>query len=660
MKTIKFQLITAVLLICAVPIIVITVYQFFNTISSNNNHAKELSVQMAETINSEINTVIESDLMILKANAQDASIKEFLAGPKTDNSAVTELFVSTTDLFASKSTTVLTGTDGMQLVRGDGTELLDVSDREYYKQAAAGNIYVSDASISKSSGKANYFMAVPVKENDKVIGLVQRGADVAVLQEALNNYVAEDTDAWILDRAGNVVAHTKESEQPSEELISYADKDFYKQSQGQDSGSMTTNVDGTKKLVSYVQIEGLDWYIYTSKNYSAIMGPAVKTAMVSSVISVVILVIAAVLIYLLAMSISKPIVAANNIAQKIADGDIAIEPIEVKSKNEIGQMSDSLNRMLDQLNQTLNSTHSNANTVFESATAFSEISEQSADALTQISGATADLAKSADDQRIAVENAKRAIEEMSEQLSVVSDRSEDMQEESKSTIEKAKAGNEIIDRAVRMVHDLQNTMEGAAKVIETLSEQSQGISQIVETISEISDQTNLLSLNASIEAARAGEHGRGFAVVAGEVNALATQSREAATRIDDLIKTVLDSTAEAVESMESGVKGTKESAAEVIKAGDAFKDIVSSIETLSGKVRETSEASAVTMEASKSTVSAIENIEEAANAISESTTTISASTEEQTASLEEIASSSHQMTEVANKLNDQVAAFQLR
>jgi methyl-accepting chemotaxis protein len=192
-----------------------------------------------------------------------------------------------------------------------------------------------------------------------------------------------------------------------------------------------------------------------------------------------------------------------------------------------------------------------------------------------------------------------------------------------------------------------------------LSKRSDEIGEIVKTISAISDQTNLLALNAAIEAARAGENGRGFAVVADEVRKLAEQSSVSAKNITELITSIQDETAAAVETINHGTEGVNEGVESVRSTGDAFKNIDEQVEKLAMNVLQSMMNIEDVNTGTDEVVNAVNRTQEVTQKSNDTATSMRAVAEEQTEMIREISESSKTLAELADEMQNEVSKFKL-
>ncbi|MDH3281902.1 MAG: methyl-accepting chemotaxis protein, partial [Gammaproteobacteria bacterium] len=229
---------------------------------------------------------------------------------------------------------------------------------------------------------------------------------------------------------------------------------------------------------------------------------------------------------------------------------------------------------------------------------------------------------------------------------------QEISSQAKRSAEVAAGSSQLAKQGARAVHDtisgmdsMRGKIQQTAKRIKRLGESSQQIGEIVSLIDELTDQTNVLSLNAAIQATMAGEAGRGFAVVADEVQRLADRSAEATKEITELVQMIQADIKEAVASMEEATMGVVEGT----KLADAAGQSLSEIETVSERLSELIEAMAHTSG----------HQSQAATAVSESMAMIRQATEQASQGVRQTATSVEKLSELARELEQSVSGFRL-
>ncbi|MGR5252742.1 methyl-accepting chemotaxis protein [Vibrio astriarenae] len=170
-----------------------------------------------------------------------------------------------------------------------------------------------------------------------------------------------------------------------------------------------------------------------------------------------------------------------------------------------------------------------------------------------------------------------AMSEMSSTVQTVAEHAQTASSLTESASGQAQRGQEFVGGTISKISELSNDIAQSAGAVNKVEERVAAISSVVGTIQGISEQTNLLALNAAIEAARAGEAGRGFAVVADEVRNLAQSTQKATIEIQDMITQLQDSANSAVELMEKSVVEAAESVDLVTNAGTELDGIVNQV-----------------------------------------------------------------------------------
>jgi methyl-accepting chemotaxis protein len=351
-----------------------------------------------------------------------------------------------------------------------------------------------------------------------------------------------------------------------------------------------------------------------------IANETVSSAIIFTSVMTLVAVLMAIAIGLyLSYLITKPIKILEEASSKMADGDLTVKIDHdiTTSKDEVGSLASSFSVMLENLRSLVFNISQNASISASSAQELSASSEEVNSSMQQVASTIQEVAKGAQ---------------------TVSKGTSDAQDASKRTSESAKAGSS----SAVLVHENMltistSTKEGAEK-IKALGSKSVEIGKIVETIKGISEQTNLLALNAAIEAARAGEAGRGFAVVADEVRKLAEESGKASGQIADLINSIQKEITDAVTTMDKNtnqVDAGSKSVEEALKAFDVIPQLVDTTNKVLSEIAAIAEENAAASEE------------------------VSSSSQQVTSAMQQVSSSAQQLSTSAEELQRMVSKFKI-
>ena len=660
--SIKSKLILLLLIIGIVPLLIMTVFTSYTAITTAFESAEEeLSVQN-DLVEKEVYSLMGNNFTALRLLASTPFVQEYLTvAPENRNPNMKSMVENANALFHDNSNIIISGNDGMQIVRSDSAKLVDVSTRDYFKEAMKGNEYVSEVVVSKTTGLAIVVIEVPVKNSaGQVIGMIQRNYNITALSDLLKEAVDDHTELAIFESNGKLLAHSSITIEKDEDRIDMSAYDFISKAQKNSVGVGEIEFNGEIKLVSYEKEPQTGWVVASLRLYDIVEAHAYQEMAVLIGICVVMFIMIIIVATIVANKSVKPILVINKTANEISAGNLSLEKIPVESDDEIGDVANAFGTMTDKLNEFFHKAGKSAVTVSESAEDLNRNSQQSAEAANQIATAIMEFSSETVSQQHAVNSASDAIHDMRRLLQVIADNSNGVVESSNFAMKTAENGALTIDNAVQSMKSLQTSVGQSAQVIKLLGEHSQKIGNIVETISAIAEQTNLLALNAAIEAARAGEHGRGFAVVADEVRKLAEQSATAAEEIHKLIFDVQSQTDKAVESMEVGTETTQKSVDAVNEAGSAFREIVNQIGMLIEKISHTTKAITKAEGGNSQIIDAVNKINDTAEKFSVKMETISSTTQELSAATEEIASAGRQLADMADELQKAIGTFKLR
>ena len=201
-----------------------------------------------------------------------------------------------------------------------------------------------------------------------------------------------------------------------------------------------------------------------------------------------------------------------------------------------------------------------------------------------------------------------------------------------------KVNQSKMDDATNRMQQINESTNECRDIIWELGEKSKEIFGITQVITGISNQTNILALNASIEAARAGEHGKGFAVVASEIQKLAEQTRRAVDDIGNIVTEAVEHTEKAVSVMDQSVELTSAGMESIREVGDSTAEITSSNITMTERLNEMDKTVEAIRESSNRVAQGMEMVNDATKSNCGAIEHVSAATEENSAGVEEIES----------------------
>jgi twitching motility protein PilJ len=243
-------------------------------------------------------------------------------------------------------------------------------------------------------------------------------------------------------------------------------------------------------------------------------------------------------------------------------GNLASGDLTVRAKvteDVTGAIADSINFTIDELRRLVTGINAAAQQVTSATGEAQQISAQ--------------LLQAAQKQATEIQGTGQSVAQMTVSMHEVSKSANDSATVAKTSLGVAEKGTQAVQNAIRGMNDIREQIQETSKRIKRLGESSQEIGEIVQLISDITEQTNVLALNAAIQAASAGEAGRGFTVVAEEVQRLAERSGEATKHISAIVKSIQRDTQDAVEAMERSTRGVVDGAKTADQAGEALREI---------------------------------------------------------------------------------------
>ncbi len=651
-KSIRTKLISVMVLVVAIPLFVAVLVSYITSTNKALADAQASMEWQARYVEGKFALEIEKNLTLIQSLAGNPTIINFVNGAADiPYDAVQGTLAAADAVMGDGENTSVVNTRGMQIARGTGN-FVDVSERDYFQAAISGQTYVSNINVSKTTGRRMITVSAPIKDGDKIIGIIHRNYDMKLFQDML---AAEADHAFLITADGHVAAHSEyEISADAEEDRSGAE--FY--TSGKNQGFYHGDIgNGEEEYLAYVKEPISNFIVCTVADDGAVMAAARQSAIIVIAVGVVLLAAAVVISILMARSFINPVNAVGESLTALADGRfVKVEGFDERA-DEFGSISRATNSVIEKLDDIVANIKKSAANVGSSSEDLSDMANQISNTADDVSNAVQEIASGATQQANEIQEANVNAGKIGDAVNDVKDSSE------KLTVlaEKMRNTSEVSGKSLASLQETSTHMTGKiddiTETIQATLEAVNNIGEKVEGITTIASQTNLLSLNATIEAARAGDAGRGFAVVAEEISKLADDSKTLADEIKTEMERLLTQTKAAVEAAGDVKSGNDE---QQVALGETLEAVNGMLEDIRSTVEgvELIASGAETCETSKNavidTMGALSAISEENAASSEET---GASMEELSATVTTLAGAAGALKEIAEKLNEDMQFF---
>ncbi|WP_068610133.1 methyl-accepting chemotaxis protein [Paenibacillus swuensis] len=304
-----------------------------------------------------------------------------------------------------------------------------------------------------------------------------------------------------------------------------------------------------------------------------------STVQASAVASAVVLVLCALVATLLILSFVRPIGQLQQAVKRVAGGDFRYK-VHSGRQDELGMLSRDFDHMIDQVNEMTGATKQIASSLSRYSDTFHSFSKTTAVANKEIIRAIDDISSGADQQAIHTEESTNLIAELESGVQEISLYTESMKEMSLEANRNTQTGSASVTSLKKAAEESDQVLTAVFESMEAVMSSSGQIEKIVNTITDISNQTNILSLNAAIEAARAGVHGKGFAVIADEVRQLSGQTKNSSALISQIIRGLVERLSELQMQMQQAMTSFQAQGGKVNETLLSFRSIDSSMDKL--------------------------------------------------------------------------------
>lgn len=393
--------------------------------------------------------------------------------------------------------------------------------------------------ITASEDYSISYICYLYNDNSQQVGFVIMDISMDFIKNSLKNAgLPQGSQVAFITRDGKEIKPDSGSE------TSFLGKEYFNnilKNNVSTNGSDYVTINKEKELFLYSYIPQSDSYLCVLIPQNIITKQADDVKNLTILIVLIASLAAIVFGTIISFGISNTIKKINNVLGKSASGNLT-NRIQIKRKDEFLLLGNGINHLMDSIKELIREMTKVSHAVFTSASEVSENSTILSRTTQNISSAVDEVKQGINSQSQGTESCLLQMSDLAEQINKVSENTFLIRKSADDTKEVINKGMSIIEDLGKKTKLTSTNVRSVINNIENLELKSHAISDILQSINEISEQTNLLSLNASIEAARAGQEGKGFSVVAGEIRKLAERSSHEAERIKKIINQIQEQT----------------------------------------------------------------------------------------------------------------------